>query len=203
MINDYAKQKHTEARITERNTRAELVVPFRFPETKPAVEVVQQTHGRGKQSILCPTRHPIKEEGRFHKSEVRIYICLDLRPGRITGLMFRNRNGVRLLGRLFGSGGAMRFFERRAAWELLSAALSLMAPRTACACFRVLRLALAGAVPCTTSCLHQVSHARRGIMSVTLALRARLVTSACRRLSLKRFVQGLIVCKNLRELEKA
>ena len=103
------------ASFTEKETRDELAVTFRLPEAKPAVKVVQQTPGRGKQSTLYFTRQPMEEKAICHRSQVRVYIGLDLRPGRITGLMSRNRNGVRLLGRLFGSGGAVRFFVRRAA----------------------------------------------------------------------------------------
>ena len=108
------------ASFTEKETRVELAITSRLPEAKPAVKVRQQTPARGKQSRLYFTRlyftrQPMEEKAICHKSQVRVYICLDLRPGRITGLMFRNRDGVRLLSRLFGSGGAVHVFERQAA----------------------------------------------------------------------------------------
>ena len=106
---------HIGARSTEKYTRDELDVPFRLPGAEAAVQVVQQTHGCGKQSRLHFTRQPMEEKDICHKSGIRVYICMDLRPGRVIGLIFCNRNGVRLLGRLFGSGGATRFLERRAA----------------------------------------------------------------------------------------
>ena len=115
MMNNYIRPKSYYGNFTEKETRDELAVTFRLPEAKPAVKVAQQTPGRGKQSRLYFTRQPMEEKAICQKPQVRVYICLDLRPGRITGLMFRNRNGVRLLSRLFGSGGAVHVFERRAA----------------------------------------------------------------------------------------